>query len=362
VEHIKHVIGQFVLNGEANKILPIVRGHINTTYRIIMNDGKQYTLQTINTNVFRKPDLLMDNIVAVTNHIQGKIKENGGDVDRECLSVVLTKTGASLYRDAIGQCWRMYGYIDNVKSYDQIEEPIQMYNAGVGFGRFQKMLAGFPMDSLHETIPNFHNTEMRMKALFLAAEEDAVGRVAEVREELSFFEERKEFATTFVRMIERGALPLRVTHNDTKVNNILIDDVTNDALCVIDLDTVMPGLAAYDFGDAIRYSANTAAEDERDLSKVGLDMELYEQFAHGFLSEVKADLTETETRYLPHGATMMTLENAVRFLTDYLQGDVYFQIHRPKHNLERARCQIALLKSMEQQFDAMCRIVDSYLI
>ncbi len=357
MEQIAKVVSHFNLDSGIAEIKPIVRGHINTTYLVILDDGRKYTLQAINHYVFRKPEKVMENIVNVTEHIRKKIALAGGDVDRECLNVVLTREGKNLYIDKNCKYWRMYTYVDDVKSYDVVEEPVQMYNAGVGFGHFQKMLSDFDMASLHETIPNFHNTRTRLEDLFRAAEENLAGRIDEVREDVEFFRQRVADGTVLVDLTEQGKLPLRVTHNDTKVNNILIDNKTGKALCVIDLDTVMPGLAAIDFGDAIRYAANTAAEDEQDLSKVSLDMELYEQYAKGFLSEVASDLTETELAYLAHGAKIVTLETGARFLTDYLNGDVYFNIHRPKQNLDRARCQMALVRSMEEKFDDMCRVV-----
>ncbi|MBE7010192.1 MAG: aminoglycoside phosphotransferase family protein [Ruminococcaceae bacterium] len=353
MENIKKVLAQFNLADEIAEIKPMTSGHINNTCRVKLASGAQYTLQAINTFVFKEPEKVMDNILAVTDHIRGKLEAAGGDTERGCLRVVLTKDGKPMYRDEEDTCWRVYGFVDHARTYDVIEDPIQLYNAGRGFGMFQRMLSDFPMDSLYETIPDFHNTPKRFEALFEAARQDKAGRAESVSEDIAFYKERLEAASLLVKLTEEGEIPLRVTHNDTKVNNILIDDATNEALCVIDLDTVMPGWVALDFGDALRFAANTAEEDETDLSKVSFDMNLYEQFTRGFLREAGKYLTEKELEYLPHGVRIITLELGARFLTDYLDGDVYFKIHREHHNLERARCQMKLALSIEEKFDEM---------
>ncbi len=357
MENVEKILSHFKLTGAIKEIKTITCGHINMTYRIIFEDNKQYTLQAINTFVFREPEKVMENILTVTRHVRQKLKAIGGDPDRESLTVVMTDDNKPLYRAEDGTYWRLYYFIDNARTYNVVENPIQMYNAGYGFGRFQKMLSDFDMSKLHETIPDFHNTKLRFSTLFAAAKENRAGRADSVREELAFFESRQEDAFVLANLLEQGLLPLRVTHNDTKVNNILIDDDTDQALCVIDLDTVMPGITALDFGDAIRFAANTAEEDETDLSKVGVDIGLYEEFTRGFLSAVGNDLTELELDYLPHGAKVITLEIAARFLTDYLNGDEYFKIHREHQNLDRTRCQIQLVRSMEEHFEEMCEIV-----
>lgn len=357
MEKIKQVLAQFGLTDEIAEIKPMTNGHINNSFRVTLHSGKAYTLQAINTFVFKEPEKVMENILAVTGHIRRKLEKTGRDAERGCLQMVLTKEKKPLYRDDEGNCWRVYQFVDRARTYDVIEDPIQLYNAGRGFGMFQQMLADFPMDSLHETIPDFHNTPKRFEALFEAARLDKCGRAESVAEDVAFFRERVEAGSLLVNLTNEGKIPLRVTHNDTKVNNILIDDATNEALCVIDLDTVMPGWVALDFGDAIRFAANTAEEDEKDLSKVSLDLSLYEQFTRGFLREAGKDLTELELMYLPHGARIITLELAARFLADHINGDEYFKIHRENHNLDRARCQMKLVLSMEQQFDEMRNIV-----
>lgn len=357
MEKVKQVLAQFGLTEEITEIKPMTNGHINNSFRVRFANGKAYTLQAINTFVFKEPEKVMENILAVTGHIRQKLEEGGKDAERGCLHVLLTKENKPLYRDDEGNCWRLYQFVDGARTYDVIENPIQLYHVGCGFGKFQKMLADFPMDSLHETIPDFHNTPKRFEALFEAARLDKCGRAESVAEDVAFFRERMEAASLLVNLTNEGKIPLRVTHNDTKMNNILIDDETNEALCVIDLDTVMPGWVALDFGDAIRFAANTAEEDEKNLSKVSLDLSLYEQFTRGFLNEAGKDLTETELMYLPHGARIITLELAARFLADHINGDEYFRIHRENHNLDRARCQMKLVLSMEQQFDKMRSIV-----
>ena len=358
MEKIKNTLSHFNLTGEIKEVQTITFGLINTTYRIIFEDGSQYTLQAINTNVFKDPDKLMENVSGVTAHVRKKLVELGGDPDRETLTVIKTTEGKPIYRDEEGRCWRTYIYIDDARTYNQIEKPELMYEAGWGFGRFQKMLADYDMSKLYETIPDFHNTKKRFENLFKAAEEDKAGRAASVQKEIQFFKDHYEEACLFVNMLEKGEIPLRVTHNDTKINNILIDDATEKAICVIDLDTVMPGIAPFDFGDSIRFAGNKAAEDETDLSKVGIDMELYKQYAKGFLDACGKDLTETEIKHLPHGAKIVTMEIGSRFLADYLDGDVYFKVKREGHNLDRARCQIRHALSMEENFEEMCRIIE----
>ncbi len=358
MENIKAILSEFNLTGEIKEVQAITLGLINTTYRVIFEDGGQYTLQAINTNVFKEPEKLMENVAGVTDHVRAKLIASGGDPDRETLTVIKTKDGKAIYIDKEGRCWRTYIYIDDARTYDQIEKPELMYEAGYGFGNFQKMLADYDMDKLHETIPNFHNTKMRFETLFKAVEEDKAGRAASVQEEIQFFKDHYEDACLFVNMLAAGEIPLRVTHNDTKINNILIDDATDKALCVIDLDTVMPGIAPFDFGDSIRFAGNKAAEDETDLSKVGIDMELYRQYVKGFLDACGKDLTDAEITHLPHGAKIITLETGARFLTDYLDGDVYFKTKREGHNLDRARCQMQHVRSMEENFEEMCRIIE----
>ncbi|MBR4942267.1 MAG: aminoglycoside phosphotransferase family protein [Clostridia bacterium] len=358
------IVSQFDITGEPADFHPINTGHINSTYRVTVSNAgsiELYTLQKINKYVFKQPDLVMENICLVTDFLRGKVVSDGGDAERQVLRVIPCKNGIPYFIDEDGEYWRIYRYIDRARTYNTVENPIHLKNAGYAFGRFQTQLADFPIEKLHDTIPNFHNTPKRFADFFAGVEADACGRVKNALPEIEILKKFHPIASFLTDKQKEGILPLRVTHNDTKYNNILIDDATNNALCVIDLDTVMPGLAAYDFGDAIRFAANTAAEDETDLSKVSLDLGLYECFTSGFVSAISGFLGDEEIKLLPYGALLMTLEVGSRFLLDYLDGDKYFKIHRPEHNLERARTQLTLALDMERHFDEMNEIVRKYL-
>ncbi len=363
-EKIAAIAENFLLEGTLVDAITIVQGHINDTYRLICKTDSgelEYTLQAINQYVFKNPELVMENICAVTEFLRKKIGAAGGNTERETLTVIATKDGKSFYIDENGSYWRVYNYISGASSYDSVQNAQHLYNAGYAFGRFQNQLADFPIETLHDTIPNFHNTKKRLQDFFAAVERNESGRAADCAEEIAFFRARENEAAFLLDLQEAGELPTRVTHNDTKYNNILIDDATGEALCVIDLDTVMPGLSAYDYGDAIRFAASTAAEDETDLSKVTIDMELYELFTGGFVSAAKGLLSERELELLPWGARIITLELASRFLADHIDGDKYFKIHRENHNLERARCQMKLVEEMEKHFDEMMAICRKYM-
>lgn len=335
-------------------------GLINRTYSIDFinknGENEKWLLQNINTNVFKMPVELMDNVVRVTEFLKGKIAAQGGDITRETLTVQMTADGKNCYFDAFGNCWRMYNFVKGAFSYDAIESPELFYRAGASFGKFQAQLADFPIDTLYETIPDFHHTYKRFLNLTESALKNASGRACNVKDELQFAYSREADTKVVVDLIEKGEIPVRVTHNDTKLNNIMFDEITRTPICVVDLDTVMPGSALYDFGDAIRYGANTAAEDEKDLSKVSLDMELYEQYVKGYLSTAGKSLTEKEIELLPFSAKLLTLECGMRFLTDYIDGDVYFGTAYPEHNLVRCRTQFKLVADMEAKFDEMVRI------
>lgn len=336
-------------------------GHINDTFVVFMEQEAKtqvrYILQRINHEIFSNPAQLMKNIAGVTGFLKNKIIENQGDAARETLNIVLTKNGNTFYKDSIGSYWRAYLFIEEAASYDIVEKPEDFYQSAVAFGRFQKLLSDYPAFTLNETIKDFHNTPVRLEDLKQAVEKDAFGRVEEVRKELEFIYEREAFTHTLMDLFETGKLPLRVTHNDTKLNNIMIDNKTGKAICVIDLDTVMPGFSVNDFGDAIRFGATSAAEDEVNLDKVNFRTDLFEVYTKGFLEGCKGSLTETEITLLPVGAKMMTLECGIRFLTDYLQGDCYFRIHRENQNLDRARTQLKLVSEIETKWDAMTDIV-----
>jgi Ser/Thr protein kinase RdoA (MazF antagonist) len=353
---IDEAIAAFTLEGEPVSHEIYGNGHINDTF-LLVTTVRRYILQRINHIVFPHPDEVMENIQGVTAHLRESIVAAGGDPDRETLTVVPTKTGASCYRDSIGSYWRVYLFIEENLSLDKVETPEQFGASGYAFGRFQSRLADFPAETLHEAIVNFHNTPVRYENLERAIKNDVCGRVAEVAEEIAFVRERRAFTETLYDAYRAGKLPLRVTHNDTKLNNILFDASTKEPLCVIDLDTIMPGFSVNDFGDSIRFGATTAAEDETDLSLVRIDLDLYKTFAEGFIGGCDGRLSAEEIALLPVGAKMMTLECGMRFLTDYLEGDTYFRIHREKHNLDRARNQFALVASMEENWDAMAAIV-----
>ncbi|MBQ2707051.1 MAG: aminoglycoside phosphotransferase family protein [Clostridia bacterium] len=348
---------QFALPGTPEKLSPISCGNINKTYKVTMQDGTSYILQNVNVNVFKKPYELMQNVRGVCDHLKAKVAAAGGDPDRETMTFAKTKDGGDLYLDEEGRYWRMYRFIDG-ESYQSAEKPGLFYNAAEAFGRFQKLLSDYPADTLHETIVNFHNTVSRFND-FKAAIEGCKfpERLEEMKEEIAFLLAREPLAHVAVDPIAAGTMPLRVTHNDTKLNNVLMDPDTDKGMCVIDLDTVMPGSVLYDFGDAIRFGANTAAEDEPDTSKISLNLDAFAEFTRGFLAGVDGALTECETTLLPEGAMLLTYEQAMRFGTDYLNGDTYFKINYEKHNLVRTKAQIALLADMEKKADAMREVV-----
>ena len=264
------------------------------------------------------------------------------------------------YVDSNGDYWRCYVFIEGARTYDQVESMEDFYESAVSFGNFQRLLADYPAETLHETIEGFHDTKARFEVFKQAVADDVCGRVASVQKEIDFVLAHEDVAHVFGDMLANGELPLRVTHNDTKLNNIMIDDVTRKGICVIDLDTVMPGLAMNDFGDSIRFGASTAAEDEKDLDKVSCDMELFDIYAKGFIEGCGGRLTEKEIEMLPMGAKVMTYECGMRFLTDYLQGDVYFKVHREGHNLDRCRTQFKLVEDMEAKWDTMQAIIRKY--
>ena len=360
---IEKIIYSFDITGEVVDYVPFGNGHINDTKLVTVKDGDnsvQYVLQKINKNVFKQPDKLMENYVGVTRFIREQVVEMGGDPMREVINVVFSKEGKSFVIDDNGDYWRLLVYVTDSMSYDKVERPEQFYESAVSFGNFQYMLRNYPAHTLHETIVNFHNTPDRYRQLMEAVDNDVKGRLKEVEAEVEFARTRKEFAATLQNAYEAGSLPLRVTHNDTKLNNILFDTNTGEPICVVDLDTIMPGFSVNDFGDSIRFGATTALEDETDLSLVNFDISLYELYVKGFIEGAKGGLTAGELEMLPIGAIMMTFECGMRFLADYLNGDTYFRIHRPQHNLDRCRNQFKLVADMEAHLDEMKAIVKKY--
>lgn len=331
-------------------------GHINDTYLC----SSEYILQRINTNVFLNPEQVMKNIDAVTKHIGKKIVERNGDTSRETLTVILTREGELFYKTDDNNCYRMYNFIKDSVVYDIVDEPIKLYYAGRAFGTFQRDLNDFPADKLYETIKDFHNTPERVNQLKAAAESNAAGRLDSVKAEMDFCNEYAKYAALIVEAIEKKEIPLRVTHNDTKINNVLFDKDSGEEVCVIDLDTVMPGSVLYDFGDALRAGATSGAEDETDLDKIYFDLKKFEQFTKGFMEKMSSYLTDKEIELLPLSALILTYECGTRFLADYLNGDTYFKIHRENHNLDRARNQFKLVKDIESKLDEMAEIVKKY--
>ena len=350
-ENLFEVLRAFRLDAKPVSCEPYGCGHINVTYLAVTESSRRYILQKINSNTFRDVAGLMENITAVTEFLRTKT-----DDPRGVLTLVKTHDGAS-YLHAQDAYWRTYDFVEDSICLQLPETDEDFYQSAVGFGTFQQLLTDFPAAKLHETIPNFHNTPDRYRALLETLERDPMHRAAQVQPEIEFALARQAEMSAIQNALTAGELPLRVTHNDTKLNNVMLDDKTGKGVCVIDLDTVMPGLAMNDFGDAIRYGASTAAEDERDLSEVSCSMELFSLFTKGFLEGCGGSLTPEETALLPMGAKVMTYECGMRFLMDYLQGDRYFKIHRDGQNLDRARTQLTLVADMERKMQQMQDIV-----
>ena len=357
---LKTICEAFAVEGRWRSCCPIPSGHINDTYCSEFEAaGKRvrYVNQRINHLVFREPEKLMENIERVTAFARERIVAAGGDPMRETLTIVPTLDGRSFHKSSDGNYWRMFHYIDGARTYDKVEDLRHVYAASRAFGAFQKMLSRLPGGRLHETIPYFHHTRKRFEAFREALAKDAVARAAGVGAEIAFVLAREKDTGVVVDGLAAGRIPERVTHNDTKLNNVMIDDRTGQGICVIDLDTVMPGSVLYDFGDSVRLGAATAAEDERDLAKVGFDLRLFERLAAGYLDAARDFLADAETRLLAFSAKLLTLECGIRFLTDHLKGDVYFKVHRDGHNLDRARTQFKMVAEMERRMGEMEAVV-----
>ncbi len=362
-KQILEVCRKFGIKGEYLSYEVITSGHINSTYRVRFfrdNEEKDYILQWVNTYVFQDPVAVMDNISSVTEFIRAKIKKVQASAKRNVLHYSTTEDGKYYTYMPDGGFWRCYRFIDDSVCFEYTDDMQVVEESGVAFGEFQLYLADYPVEKLNIVIPHFHNTVRRYQAFRDAMEEDAMGRKAGVKKDIEGYLALEELATKPYKLQKQGILPLRVTHNDTKTSNILFDKSTLKHLSVIDLDTVMPGLVAFDFGDAIRVAASTSGEDEKDLNKVALDMKRYEAFTRGFVRTLKDALTEDEKRTLALGAVAMTTECGMRFLTDYINGDKYFRIGYPTHNLVRARCQLKLAQDMVAHLDEMQAIVDKY--
>ncbi|HOW39544.1 MAG TPA: aminoglycoside phosphotransferase family protein [Bacteroidales bacterium] len=356
---LKNIFEQFKAEGTYLTGEPYGSGHIHDTFRIktAEADRDDYILQRLNNKIFKNIPELQNNIERVTVHLKEKLSRiTGANIKRECLALIPSSDGKSWLLDNNGNYWRLYIFISNHRSYNIVDSTDKAYEGGKAIGRFQAMLADMPGGPLFETIPKFHDIENRLRILEEKIKEDPAGRVKELEYEIKEYLSRGEEMKTILRLGREGKIPLRITHNDTKFNNILLDEY-DKALCVIDLDTVMPGYVHYDFGDAIRTVTNTAAEDEKDLSKVEMNIDLFEAYAKGYLSETGKTLNSTEIEYLAFAPKLITYTIGVRFLTDYIDGDNYFKIHHPLHNLQRTRAQLKLVMSMERQYEEMKKII-----
>lgn len=345
------VLSHFRLDAPAVSCERYGCGHINVTYLVVTQSGRRYILQKISNRAFPDVAGLQENISAVTTYLHSQIDNPSG-----ALTLIPTLDGKAWYHAGENSDWRVYDFIENSLCLQAPESAEDFYQSAIAFGTFQQQLSGFPAETLHETIRNFHNTPDRYRLFRLALEKDIMGRAKDVQPEIDFVLSHEEIGGRLMALLKAGELPLRVTHNDTKLNNVMLSADTRKPLCVIDLDTTMPGLSAYDFGDSIRFGAATAAEDEKDLSKVTMSLDLFRTFTRGFLTACPG-LTAKEREVLPLGALTMTLECGVRFLTDYLDGDHYFGIHYPEHNLDRCRTQFKLVADMESKWAEMAAIV-----
>jgi Ser/Thr protein kinase RdoA (MazF antagonist) len=346
---------QFQVGGEFVAAVPYGSGHINDTYCVVFHQAGapvRIILQRINQAVFQQPAALMQNIQRVTTHLAAQASA-APDSARRALTLIPALGGRFWHVDAEGDYWRAYHFIQGTRTLDAVESPQQAYQAARAFGRFQKLLASLPAPRLHETIHDFHNTPKRFAAFQQAIASDVAGRATLAQPEIELALTHQSVASVLLQ----AGLPERVIHNDTKLNNVLLDDTTGEGICVIDLDTVMPGLAPYDFGDMVRTMSSSAAEDEQDLSRVSLQFPLFDAIARGYLSEASEFLTKDEKLHLVSSGKLIAFEQGIRFLTDFLSGDVYYKVHRPGHNLDRCRTQFRLLQSIERNQEEMERLV-----
>ncbi|HEY1717359.1 MAG TPA: aminoglycoside phosphotransferase family protein [Verrucomicrobiae bacterium] len=353
--NVRAVAEQFQIHGEFLGAEPYGSGHINDTYCVVFGQGGarvRYIFQRINHCIFKKPALLMENIQRVTAHLAAKLAGEP-DFNRRVLTLIPTRNGPCFYHDEQGNYWRAYIFIEKARSYDAVENPRQAFEAARAYGHFQSLLADLPAPRLHDTIPDFHHTPKRLAALMKAVEDDVENRAASAKPEIDFILKR----ATIVDVLLNANLPERVTHNDTKFNNVMLDDATGEGVCVVDLDTLMPGLTLYDFGDMVRTTTSPAKEDELDLTKVKMQFPMFEALVHGYLASANGFLTEAEKRLLAFSGKLITFEIGIRFLTDFLGGDTYFKIHRNGHNLDRCRTQFKLVESIEQQQEQMIKLV-----
>lgn len=357
------IVSNFAVTGKLVSCERYGEGHINETYLAVLdNDGTHanYILQKINGNLFKDVDKLMNNIRLVTEFNRKIIAQRGGNPDRESLTIVYTNDGKTYYRDECGNSFRMYIFITDAVAYQTVQKPEHFYQSAVAFGNFANLLAQFDATQLVEILPDFHNTEKRFGDFLKVLQADKLGRAKDVAAEIDFVLARKDYCGRIVSLLKSGAMPTRVTHNDTKLNNVMLDVHTGEPVAIIDLDTIMPGSICYDFGDSIRFGCNPCAEDEKDLSKVVFDISLFEQYTKGYLSAVGEGATQIEKDNLAFSAILLTYECGMRFLTDYLDGDVYFHTKYAGQNLDRARTQFKLISDMEKVLDQMQAIVHKY--
>ena len=357
------ILFNFAIDGEFVSCEPYGSGLINRTYVAVYNEGDRrvrYIVQRINTNLFKNVDGLMNNIKLVTEFNRAEIMKRGGDPDRESLTLVPTKNGGTYFRTEEGDCYRVYVFIENAKGYDVVEKPEHFYESAVAFGKFAMLLDRFDSSKLFEVLPDFHNTVKRFNNFKKSLEADKFNRAKDVKKEIEFALNREKITHTIVDLLASGKMPSRVTHNDTKLNNVLIDTRTDKAVSVIDLDTMMPGSICYDFGDSIRFGCNPCLEDTPETEKVIFNMPLFETYTKGYLSVFGDTITDIERKNLPMGAILMTYECGIRFLTDYLDGDVYFRKTREGQNIDRTRSQFKLVSDMEKRYDEMLSAVEKY--
>jgi Ser/Thr protein kinase RdoA (MazF antagonist) len=361
---LEQIARQFNYPGRLLGVERFPGGHIHETYVAAFEEGgamRRLLLQRLNLRIFPDPDALQDNIERVTRHLAGKIRAAGGDPQRETLTVIRAREGGLLVRDGAGDCWRAFLFIEGALAYEQATSLEHVAKGAAAFARFQCRLADFPAETLHEILPGFHDTPRRYARFQEIVARDPVGRAAGVRAEIRFLEQREPDTRVLMDRLRSGELPLRVSHYDTKYSNVLMDDATGEALCVIDLDTVMPGLAGFDFGDAVRAGAALVREDEPDAQLAGISLDIYQALARGYLSVAAGFLTPLEIETLPFAARLITLEQAIRFLGDYIDGDTYYRVSRPGHNLDRARTQIRMLEDMEEKYETMLAITSNCL-
>ena len=351
------IASQFTIQSPVVSAKPMGIGNINASFVVTCEDGSKYALQRINTNIFKDPKGMMNNIFAVTEHIRNKVASEGGDPDREVLQYLKTAEGETVYETEEG-VYRMYRFVDDVLTIQQVPDAEWAYQCAYAFGRFQKQLSDFDSSVLIETIPNFHHTQKRYETFLASVEKDAAGRKEEVADLIEFAKKESYLASAIVKDVEAGVLPVRVTHNDTKINNILFNPETKRGMCIIDLDTVMPATTLYDFGDMVRTAATVTEEDDERYDQVGMDLRYFKALVKGYYEGSDGALTREEIKRFPLSAKVITYETFLRFLTDYLDGDVYFACRKDRHNLIRATNQMYLLRNMEDHYEQMLSVLD----